>query len=255
MAFPSFRLDGRVALVTGGNGGLGSLGCRAFAEAGADVIVASRDAERCEKVAGEVRSMGRRALAVSVDVTRRQSVEAMAARALDAFGRVDILFNNAGVISPKTMLDLEEDDWHRVMDVSATGSWLCSRALVPQMIARGEGRIINMGSILSSHGIANRTPYCAAKAAVANLTRAMAVELGPKGINVNAVAPTVIVTDLNRDLVDKQPQVYGTVLARMPLGRLGQPEDLAGALVFLASPASAFITGQILHVDGGFTAT
>ncbi|MCC7273768.1 MAG: glucose 1-dehydrogenase [Alphaproteobacteria bacterium] len=255
MPFPSFRLDGQVALVTGGNGGLGSLGCRAFAEAGADVVVAAPDAARCEVVAQEVRAMGRRALAVAVDVTKRVSVDAMTARVLDAFGRVDILFNNAGVISPKTMIDLDDADWHHVMDVSATGTWQCCRALAPQMIARKAGRIINMGSILSSHGIANRAPYCAAKAAVANLTRAMAVELGPHGINVNAVAPTVIVTDLNRHLVDHQPQVYGTVLARMPLGRLGQPEDLAGALVFLASPASAFITGQILHVDGGFGAT
>ena len=255
MDFPSFRLDGQVALVTGGSGGLGSLAARAFAAAGADVIAAARAHARCEAVAEEVRATGRRAMALSVDVTQRSSVEGMVAKALDAFGRVDILFNNAGVITPAAVTDLEEEDWHRVMDVSATGTWLCSRALAPQMIERGAGRIINMASILASRGIPNRAPYCAAKAAVANLTRAMAVELGPKGVNVNAVAPTVIVTDLNRHLIEKQPQVYGTVLARMPLGRLGQPEDLAGALVFLAAPASAFVTGQILHVDGGFTAT
>ncbi|BBK32983.1 gluconate 5-dehydrogenase/3-oxoacyl-[acyl-carrier protein] reductase [Stella humosa] len=255
MNFPSFRLDGQVALVTGGNRGLGALGARAFAAAGADVIVAARGLEQGEQVAAEIRATGRRALALEVDVRRRESVDAMAARALDAFGRVDILFNNAGVIATATVTDLEEDAWDDVMDVSAKGTWLCVRALVPQMAARGSGRIINMASILASHGIPNRSPYCAAKAAVANLTRAMAVELGPKGINVNAVAPTVFVTDLNRHLIEKQPQVYGTVLARMPLGRLGQPEDLAGALVFLAAPASAFVTGQILHVDGGFTAT
>ncbi len=244
-----------MALVTGGSGGLGSLAVRAFADAGADVIVAATDLGRCEAVAAEARAMGRRALAVAVDVTRRPSVDAMAAAALDAFGRVDILFNNAGVTTPGTLMELDDEDWHRVMDVSATGTWLCSRAFVPQMVARGSGRIINMASILSSRGIPNRAPYCAAKAAVENLTRAMAVELGPQGINVNAIAPTVIVTDLNRHLVDKQPQVYGAILSRMPLGRLGQPEDLAGALVFLAAPASAFVTGQILHVDGGFTAT
>lgn len=253
--FPNFRLDGQVALVTGGSGGLGSLAVRAFAAAGADVVIAARGHDRCAALAAEVRTGGRRALAVATDVTRRASVDAMAAAALDAFGRVDILFNNAGVTAPGTLMELEDGDWQRVMAVSATGTWLCSRALVPHMADRGSGRIINMASILSSRGISHRAPYCAAKAAVENLTRAMAVELGPKGINVNAVAPTVIVTDLNRHLVDHQPQVYGAILSRMPLGRLGRPEDLAGALVFLASPASAFVTGQILHVDGGFTAT
>ena len=255
MSFPTFRLDGQVALVTGGNRGLGALGVRAFAEAGADVVIAARDRALSERVADEIRGTGRRALAVAADVSDRASVEAMAKAALDAFGRVDILFNNAGVMSPKTAIELEEEDWHAVMDTSATGTWLCCKALAPQMLARGSGRIINMASILADRGISNRAPYCAAKAAVANLTRALAVEFGPKGVNVNAVAPTVFVTDLNRHLIEQQPQVYGTVKARMPLGRLGQPEDLAGALVFLASPASAFITGHILHVDGGFSAT
>lgn len=141
------------------------------------------------------------------------------------------------------------------MDVTARGAFLCGRAVAPLMIRQSGGRIINMGSILSGHGIANRAAYCAAKAAIANLSRAMAVKLGPHGITVNTVAPTVIVTDLNRHLVAKQPEVYGKILDRMPPGRFGRPEDLAGALVFLASPASAFITGQILHVDGGFDAT
>lgn len=255
MSFPSFRLDGQVALVTGGNRGLGALGARAFAAAGADVVIAARDLALSERMAEELRATGRRALALEADVADRASVDVMAARALEAFGRVDILFNNAGVMASKTAIELEEADWHQVMDVSATGTWLCCKALAPQMLARGSGRIVNMASILADRGIPNRAPYCAAKAAVANLTRALAVEFGPKGVTVNAVAPTVFVTDLNRHLIEKQPQVYGSVLSRMPLGRLGQPEDLAGALVFLASPAAAFITGQILHVDGGFSAT
>ncbi|WP_374445927.1 SDR family NAD(P)-dependent oxidoreductase [Stella sp.] len=255
MSFPSFRLDGQVALVTGGNRGLGALGARAFAAAGADVVIAARDLALSERMAEELRATGRRALALEADVADRASVDVMAARALEAFGRVDILFNNAGVMASKTAIELEEADWHQVMDVSATGTWLCCKALAPQMLARGSGRIVNMASILADRGIPNRAPYCAAKAAVANLTRALAVEFGPKGVTVNAVAPTVFVTDLNRHLIEKLPQVYGSVLSRMPLGRLGQPEDLAGALVFLASPAAAFITGQILHVDGGFSAT
>lgn len=181
MSFPTFRLDGQVALVTGGNRGLGALGVRAFAEAGADVVIAARDHALSERVAEEIRGMGRRALAVAADVSDRASVEAMAKTALDAFGRVDILFNNAGVMSPKTAIELEEEDWHAVMDTSATGTWLCCKALAPQMLARGSGRIINMASILADRGIPNRAPYCAAKAAVANLTRALAVEFGPKG--------------------------------------------------------------------------
>ena len=254
MQFPNFRLDGKVALVTGGSGGLGSAGALAFAHAGADIAVAARSVDKCEQVAAEIRALGRRALAVAVDVTEKASVDAMTGRVLGEFGRLDILFNNAGVTSPKSIAALDAADWHRVMDVSATGTFLCSQAAAPHMIAAGGGRIINMGSILSELGMASRAPYCAAKAAVANLTRAMAAELGRHGVTVNAVAPTVIVTDLNRELVRTQPQLYDQVVRRTPLGRLSELEDLVGALVFLASPASAFITGQVLYVDGGYTA-
>ena len=249
-----FRLDGKVAVVTGGGGGLGSLAARAFAAAGADVAVVGRTAGTLQAVVDGVRGKGRRAEAVVADVTHSAEVNRMVEQVVGAFGRIDVLFNNAGVTSPKTVVELTDEDWHRIMDTSATGAFYCARAAVPVMMRQGEGCIINMGSILSARGMARRTAYSAAKAAVTNLTRALALELGPHGIRVNAIAPTVIVTDLNRELVRTQPQLYQAVLDRTPLGRLGEPEDLAGALVFLASSASRFVTGQTLFVDGGYTA-
>ncbi len=247
-------LSGQVAVVTGAAGGLGKLACRVFAAAGADLILVGRDAARLEALAATVRAQGRRATALSADVTDRASVVAMADRAAQAFGRIDILLNNAGVTSPKDMFSLTEDDWHAVMDTSATGTFLCTQAIAPVMIAAKSGRIINMGSILSLRGMARRVAYAAAKGAVANLTRALAFELGPHGITVNALGPTVIETDLNRELIATQPELYRAVLDRTPMGRLGRQDDLAGALLFLASPAAGYITGQVLCVDGGYTA-
>ncbi|HSD43452.1 MAG TPA: glucose 1-dehydrogenase [Burkholderiales bacterium] len=253
--FPAPRLDGKVAIVTGGGGGLGSLAARAFAAAGADVVLVGRTAEKLRVAEDAVRGAGRRAAAIVADVTRSANVNRMVEQAVGAFGRVDILLNNAGVTSPKTAVELTDDDWHRIMDTSATGAFYCARAVAPVMMRQREGCIISVGSILSARGMAKRTAYSAAKAAVMNLTRALALELGPHGIRVNAIAPTVIVTDLNRELVRTQPQLYQAVLDRTPLGRLGEPEDIAGALVFLASPAARFITGQTLFVDGGYTAS
>jgi len=252
--FPALRLDGKVAIVTGGGGGLGSLAARAFAAAGADVAVVGRTAEKLRAVEDAIRGAGRRAAAIVADVTRSADVNRMVEQAVGAFGRVDILLNNAGVTSPKTVVELTDDDWHRIMDTSATGAFYCSRAVAPVMMRQREGCIISVGSILSARGMAQRAAYSAAKAAVMNLTRALALELGPHGIRVNAIAPTVIITDLNRELVRTQPELYQAVLDRTPLGRLGAPEDIAGALVFLASPAARFITGQTLFVDGGYTA-
>jgi NAD(P)-dependent dehydrogenase (short-subunit alcohol dehydrogenase family) len=254
-AAPRFDLTGKIAVVTGGGGGLGTAAAIAFAQAGADIAVVARSRDKCEAAAEKVRAEGRRAAVVVADVTSQESVAAMVADVERALGPIDILFNNAGVTSPRSILDLPPEDWDRIVDVSLKGTFLCSRAVAPGMMQRRAGRIINMGSILSSRGIGNRAAYCAAKAGIANLTRAMAIEFGPHNITVNALAPTVIVTDLNRELVRTQPALYKGIIDRTPLGRLGNPEDILGALIFLASPAAAFITGQTLYVDGGYTAS
>jgi 2-deoxy-D-gluconate 3-dehydrogenase len=249
-----FRLDGAVAVVTGAGGGIGRAGSVAFAEAGADIAVVGRNRAKLEETAHAVEQTGRRALIAEADVTNEASVGHARESILRAFGKVDILFNNAGITSPKTLTELPPDEWQRIIDVNLTGAYLCARAFAPDMIARRHGRIIQMGSILSGRGMATRTAYCASKAGLANLGAAMAFELGPHGITVNTIGATVIVTDLNRELVQTQPQLYDKVRARSALGRLGEVEDVTGVLVFLASSAAAFVTGQTIYVDGGYTA-
>lgn len=253
-SFPSMRLDGMVALVTGASGGLGSLAACAFAAAGADVVVAGRSQDKCDATSQKVHATGRRALSVVAEITDGAQVKALTEAAIKKFGRIDILFNNAGITSPKPFLESSEEEWLKVIDVNVRGTFLCTRAVAAVMRDQKFGRIINMGSIMSKGAIANRSAYITSKAAIAHLTQALAFEFGPFGITVNAIGPTVIETDLNRDLIKNQPQLYDNVLKRTPLGRLGVPEDIAGALVFLASPAAAFITGQTLYVDGGYTA-
>ena len=251
---PSTRLDGRVAIVTGGSGGLGRMAACALAQAGADVVVVARSREKCDATAAKVRALGCRALSLSVDVTEADQVEAMVTAVEKEFGRIDILFNNAGITSPRTLDDSSHDEWWKIIDVNVRGTMNCTKAVVRHMKARRDGRIINMGSILSGRGMANRSAYSASKSAILQFTKSMAFELGPFGITVNALGPTVIVTDLNRELVKTQPALYESIVKRTPLGRLGQPWDVAGPLVFLASDAAGFVNGQILYVDGGYTA-
>jgi len=249
-----FRLDGLIAVVTGASGGIGTAGAIALAESGADVALVARNRAKLEQAAMSIEAVGRKALVVEADVTSEAAVEKAKDEVIGAFGKIDILFNNAGITSPKTMADLPAEEWRHVLDVNLTGAYLCSRAFSPAMIAQKSGRIINMGSILSARGMASRSVYCASKAGLANLGASLAFELGPHGITVNTIGATVIVTDLNRELIKTQPQLYQKVIDRMPLGRLGELDDLTGPLVFLASPAAKFVTGQTLYVDGGYTA-
>lgn len=249
-----FRLDGAVAVVTGASGGIGRAGSIALAQAGADIAVVGRDRAKLEETARAVEAVGRRAVVVQADVTDEAAVSRMREEILRSFGKVDVLFSNAGITSPKLLTDLPPEEWRRIVDVNLTGAYLCARAFAPDMIARKHGRIIQMGSILSSRGMATRTAYSASKAGLANLGAAMAFELGPHGITVNTIGATVIVTDLNRELVRTQPQLYDKVRSRAALGRLGEVEDVTGVLVFLASDAAAFVTGQTIYVDGGYTA-
>jgi len=249
-----FALDGRVAVVTGGGGGLGAAGALALAEAGADIALIARNRAKLEEAARAVEATGRRAMIVEADVADADAMVAAADRIAADFGRIDILFNNAGITNPQSVLDIAPDDFARLLEVNVAGAFHAIRAVAPKMIARGYGRIVNMGSILSGRGMANRAAYCASKAGLANLGAACAFEFGGAGVTVNTLGATVIVTDLNRDLVRTQPDLYAKIVQRTPLGRLGEIEDLMGALLFLASPAAGFVTGQTLYVDGGYTA-
>ena len=249
-----FSLAGQVAVVTGGGGGLGSAGALALAECGADIALIARNRAKLDDAARAVESAGRRAIVIEADVTDAAGMVAAAQQVEAELGRADILFNNAGITNSQSVLDIDPGDFARVQQVNIGGAFHAVRAFAPAMLERGRGRIINMGSILSGRGMANRGAYCASKAALANFGAACAFEFGGRGVTVNTLGATVIVTDLNRELVRSQPELYARVVDRTPLGRLGEIEDLLGALVFLASPAAGFITGQTLFVDGGYTA-
>ena len=248
------RLDGQVALVTGAAGGLGRVIAETIAEAGARLVLVGRNAEKLQSMQAALKDKGFDAICMTADVSEPDSVRSLALRLRSEVGRLDILINNAGVTSPKSLFELSDDDWKRIIDTSAGGTFYCIRELAPLMMERRYGRIVNLGSILSVRGMALRSAYSAAKAAVANLTRAAAFELGSYGITVNALAPTVVVTDLNRDLVRTQPELYEGVVRRTALGRLGELDDLVLPLRFLVAPGSGFVTGQVLLVDGGYTA-
>lgn len=249
-----FSLDGNVAVVTGASGGIGTAAAVALAEAGADLALVGRNVAKLEETTRAVAATGRAALVVKADVTDETAVNAARDAIIARFGRVDILFNNAGITSPKLLVDMPLDEWRRIAEVNLTGTFLCSRAFATPMMAQRHGRIINMGSILSGRGMATRTAYCATKAGLANFGAALAFELGPYGVTVNTIGATVIVTDLNRELIRTQPQLYQKVLDRSAIGRFGEVEDVVSVLVFLASPAAAFVTGQTIYVDGGYTA-
>ena len=242
-----FRLDGRVAVVTGGNRGLGEGFARALAEAGARVVIAARDEERSEAVASE---MG--ALAVTTDVTDTGSVAAMVETVTERLGPVDVLVNNSGVCFHRPALEAPDDEWRAVWDVNVDGLWRCSRAVGAQMVARGTGSIVNVGSI--SALIVNRPQwqpaYNASKAAVHQLTKSLAAEWAPSGVRVNALAPGYIKTEMAP--VD-EPRFRRHWIEDAPMRRYSTPEELAPSLLYLASDASSFVTGSVLIVDGGYT--
>jgi NAD(P)-dependent dehydrogenase (short-subunit alcohol dehydrogenase family) len=249
-----FRLDGRIALVTGGARGLGYTMATALAEVGADVAIAGRSIAGGEQAASAIAAAtGRRARAFAVDVTKIDDVQRMASDVEDALGPVDILINSAGVNVRGQIEQLSEADWDTVIDINLKGTFLCSRAVGPRMVTRKWGRVINMGSILSVIGIPGRAPYASAKAGVANLTRVLALEWAGTGVTANTICPGPFGTDMNRSIMD-DPVKYADFCRQIPMGRFGELHELAGAAVFLASDASSFVTGSSLFVDGGWTA-
>ena len=249
-----FRLDGRRALITGGSKGLGRVIAQALAEAGASVAIVSRTFSECEQAANAIRAAtGQQALPFAADVTIPAEVDRLAAELESAAGPIDILINNAGLNIRGPVDSLSESDWDAVLNVNLKAPWLLARRFGPPMAQRKWGRIIQMGSVLSAIGIAGRTPYASSKAGILGLTRTLAMEFAPRGVTVNAICPGVFATDMNRSLMD-DPKKYADFVAKIPIGRWGEPHEVAGAAVFLASDAAGYVTGTTLYVDGGWTA-
>lgn len=244
-------LRGRVVLVTGASRGLGQSLALAFADAGADVVLAARSVAALEAVADEVRARGRRALAIPTDVTVTAEVDALVERAVQELGAVDVLVNNSGVVDAVKLVDTTDERWDRIFDTNLRGTFLCTRAVGRFLIDRGSGgKVINIASNFGLMGLPQFTAYCASKAAVIHFTRALALEWAAAGVQVNAIAPGYFATDINAEL-RSDPEQFNKVLRRIPARRMGNPEEIAPLALYLASPASDFITGQTIVIDGG----
>jgi gluconate 5-dehydrogenase len=249
----SLGLTGRTVLVTGGGGGLGSAMARGLAEAGAAVAVTDVDADRAQAVARAVEATGGRALAERLDVTQPDDIERVMEAVAAGLGPIDGLVNAAGITRRGPATDFPRADWDRVLDVNLTGTFLCCQAAGRRMVARGRGAIVNVASIAGHIGLPGTIAYIAAKGGVVMLTRGLAVEWARHGVRVNALAPSWFATDMG-NLIDREPEYRERVLRRVPLGRMGRPEELVGAAVFLLSDAASMVTGHVLAVDGGVLA-
>jgi 2-deoxy-D-gluconate 3-dehydrogenase len=252
-AMNPFELTGRVAIVTGGNGGIGLGMARGLSQAGASVVIAGRDKAKNAKATAELREAGARAIDVIADVTRQESCQALVAAAVQAFGRLDILVNNAGVGIIRQPQDYTLAEWDTVLATNLSSAFLCAQAAYPEMLRAGGGKVINIGSMTSIFGAAFAASYAASKGGIVQLTKSLAAAWAQDKIQVNAVLPGWIDTDLTRGARAELPGLHEAVLARTPAGRWGVPDDLAGIAVFLASPASDFITGAAITVDGGYS--
>jgi gluconate 5-dehydrogenase len=248
-----FDLTGKIGIVTGGVGGIGKALALGLARYGADVAVTSRTLSKLEPVAADIKAMGRKSLAVASDVTDEHSIEAMVEKVVQTFSHVDILVNAAGINIRNSAEDIPVEDWQRVMDFNARGTFICCQAVGQVMIKQKSGKIVNLSSVRGRYGApSGAIAYSPSKGAVDTLTRTLACEWAKYNVFVNAVAPTLIETDLTRQAL-ANPEFAKTMKARIPLGRWGFPEDVVGPMIFLASKASDFVTGQIIYVDGGTT--
>ena len=253
MDFPEFSLTNKIALVTGASRGIGRYLAAGLAHYGADLIITGRTVSQLEEAAQEIRRLGRRCLVVPMDITQKADIEKGVDQAFRHFGRIDILVNNAGINIPKPALEVTEEDWRQVMDSNLTGLFFCCQAVGRIMVNQKSGKIINISSQTGTVAIQWRAAYCSSKAGVNLLTKVLALEWGPHNINVNAVAPTFIETPMTRPMLENQA-FREMVLNKILLGRVGQPKDVLGAVIYLASAASDLVTGHVLLVDGGWTA-
>ncbi len=254
MSYAPLELTGRVAVVIGGTSGIGRAIAHGLAEAGADVVPTSRRMEQVEAAAVEIEERGRRSLRVTSDVSDRDSLQRVLDLCLETFGKVDILVNSAGRTKRAPTLDFTEEDWDAILDTNLTGTLRACQVFGRHMIERGYGRIINIASLSTFVALFEVAAYSASKAAVASLTKSLAVEWASRGVSVNAIAPGVFRTALNQKLLDETERGREFLL-RTPMRRFGRVEELAGAAVFLASDAAGFVTGEVLVVDGGFLAS
>lgn len=252
MSSNMFDLSGKVAIVTGASRGLGQYFGRALARAGADLVITSRKAASLEKFKEEIEMMGRKALPLELDVCNYESIQKMVENAYRTYRKIDVLVNNAGCNIRKPALEVTWDDWNMVLDTNLRGSFFVAQAVAKKMIPRLSGRIINIGSVTSVFGYAGITPYCASRGGVKQMTMSLADDWGSYGITVNCLAPGWFKTEQNKVLYDNK-EWYEYICDRIPLKRPGQPDDLDGAIVFLASDESKYITGQTLLIDGGIS--
>ena len=247
------RLDGSVAVVTGGGRGIGRGIAERLAGAGADLVIAGRNAGALDAAQSAIERLGRRCVAVPADVRDAQAGRRIVDRAVSSFGRLDILINNAGINHRTAALDVTEAEWDEVLDTNLKAVFFCAQAAARVMLPAGRGAIVNLASTMSFVALPNRATYCASKGAVATLTKQLAMEWAPRGVRVNAVAPTFVETGMTAEVLH-DPAARGLVIGRIPLGRVVDIDEVARTVLFLASPASSAITGAILPVDGGYLA-
>jgi len=253
MILEKMSLKGKAGIVTGASRGLGKGIAIGLAQAGADLAVTSRDIEKIEKVAEEIKNWGGEVLPLQVDVSRKEDIDRMLEKTLEKFGKIDFLFNNAGRITRVPSEDFSERDWDEEININLKGTFLCCQAVGRVMIKQKRGKIINISSIASFIGGKNISAYVASKGGVSQLTKSLASDWAKYNIRVNAIGPGYFTTDLTEPL-RQDPERFSAINARIPLGRWGEPEDLAGIAVFLACDASDYITGQTIFVDGGWLA-
>jgi NAD(P)-dependent dehydrogenase (short-subunit alcohol dehydrogenase family) len=249
-----FDLSGRVAVVIGGTTGLGREIALGYAAAGADVVASSRRENQLRAVAAEIESLGRRTLRITSDVMERDSIQQLHDAVIKAFGKVDILVNGAGMTMKMSTLDADEKDWSRIVETNLTGTLRACQIFGRTMVAARYGRIVNIASMTAFRGFYQVAPYAASKSAVTSLTQTLAVELAETGVNVNALAPGLFPTDMSLPLVEGTPRGK-EILMRTPMHRFGKGREIVGPAIFLASEAAAFITGQVVIVDGGYLAS